>query len=244
MNFLRLSAIMLTLMSILFAFFFLTTDHKAAFAVEAEGTQKFGIYIEPEERLFEVANMAPGDYVERQIIVKNIGQRGFSYTLSAVLHIGDKLFNVFTISIKNKEGHTLYQGNLRELDDLHLGALETSEEEPLLIEVVFPGQYGNEYQGESIYASLLFKAMDQRDDEGDDDFDSHGNGGNGGNGEGGTPPTEETEEVIVPDEEDVLAPIETENPQMPNTGIPSRLPYYLFGSMAVLSGLLLGFKKL
>lgn len=172
-NLWRLSVLILTLISILFAYMLFNTDHKFAFAVEAEGNKKFGITLEPSDRLFDVANMAPGDHIEKQIVVKNIGKLGFTYYLSAVLEKGDKLFDVFTISIKEKAGRVFYQGKLKELKNLHLGALESSEEEAFIIDVLFPAESGNEFQGEQISVSFLFEATERQTDEEDDHSDSH-----------------------------------------------------------------------
>lgn len=224
------------------------------YAVELEAKCS-GITIDQTD-LFNITNLYPGQppsESKQPLKIKNTGNSDFQSSITSKLTSGDqKLFDVLKLNILDDKGVAVYSGSLGGLTGQSLGTIGPRASKTLGFTLELPADVDNSYQNLSTSFQFTIAASGGSGDDGDDgddgdngdDESNGGNENNENNENNAPPPSEEPEEVIVPDKEDVLAPVETENPQMPNTGIPSRLPYYLVGSMAVFSGLLLGFKKL
>ena len=212
------------------------------YAVELKANDS-GITIDQTD-LFNITNLYPGQppsESKQPLKIKNTGNSDFQCSITSKLTSGDqKLFDVLKLNILDDKGVAVYNGSLGNLTEQSLGTIRPRASKTLDFALELPADVDNSYQNLGTSFQFTIVASGGSGDDGD----NGSNGGNGNNDNNGPPPSEEPEEVVVPDEEDVFAPVETENPQMPNTGIPSRLPYYLVGSMAVLSGLVLGFKKL
>lgn len=119
--------------------------------VSAEGENdttenEIAISISPEEGLFDISNMKPGDWAPRTITVQNSGSKDFVYQMQLQNKGETKLFNELLLEIKAGETE-LYQGKLAELKSLPARNLTSGTEENLDITIRFPEHLGNDFQG-------------------------------------------------------------------------------------------------
>ncbi|MBD8033821.1 M73 family metallopeptidase [Solibacillus merdavium] len=114
---------------------------------------EINISLSPEETLFDITNMKPGDWAPRTITVKNIGSKDFDY-LMQIQNSGDEmLFNELLLEIKAAD-EELYQDKLADFKSLPIRKLATGNEENLDVTIRFPEHLGNEFQG--LHASFDF----------------------------------------------------------------------------------------
>lgn len=150
--------------------------------VKAE--EKITIDILPEEVLFNIDNMKPGDWAPRTVIVQNNGVLDFDYYVSMEPN-GDslKLYNELTIEISDGE-QLLYNGYLKDFNELTSRSLESFTEEELNFTIRFPEHLGNDFQGLSANFSLLFIAEGENNDDDEQSVagavSSDGNSSSGG----------------------------------------------------------------
>lgn len=104
------------------------------------------ISLSPEENLFDISNMKPGDWAPRTITVQNSGNTDFVYHMQLQNNGEKKLFNELLLEIKAGDIE-LYQGKLAELESLPERKLTSGTEENLDITIRFPEHLGNEFQG-------------------------------------------------------------------------------------------------
>lgn len=131
-------------------------------SVSASG--EITIDILPEEVLFNIDNMKPGDWAPRSVVVQNNGILDFDYFIS-VRPYGDskKLYNELLLEISDAE-EILYNGKLQDFNGLPARNLVSSSEETLEFTVRFPEHLGNEFQGLNANFYLLFTAEGEDDD--------------------------------------------------------------------------------
>lgn len=104
------------------------------------------IGLSPQDLLFDINNMKPGDWVPRTLTVKNLGSKDFDYQMT-LRNSGDKkLFNELLLEIK-ADGKELYQGKLAAFKSLPARNLTNGSEESLAITIRFPEELGNDFQG-------------------------------------------------------------------------------------------------
>ncbi|WP_087972556.1 LPXTG cell wall anchor domain-containing protein [Oceanobacillus rekensis] len=129
--------------------------------VKAE--DKITIDILPEEVLFNVDNMKPGDWAPRTVIVQNNGGLNFDYYVSVEPN-GDskKLYNELIVEIHDAD-QLLYNGHLKDFSGLPPRSLESTTEEELNFTIRFPVHLGNDYQGLDANFSILFTAEGMED---------------------------------------------------------------------------------
>lgn len=104
------------------------------------------ISISPQNALFNINNMKPGDWAPRTITVKNSGSKDFGYQMQLRNDGEEKLFNELLLEIKAGE-EELYQGNLASFKSLPIRKLATGSDENLDITIRFPEHLGNDFQG-------------------------------------------------------------------------------------------------
>lgn len=150
--------------------------------VKAE--DKITIDILPKEVLFNIDNMKPGDWAPRTVIVQNNGILDFDYYVSMEPN-GDslKLYNELTVEISDGE-QLLYNGYLKDFNELSSRSLESFTEEELNFTIRFPEHLGNDFQGLSANFSLLFTAEGENNDVDEQSVagavSSNGNSSSGG----------------------------------------------------------------
>ncbi|MFA1821321.1 hypothetical protein ACDX78_14290 [Virgibacillus oceani] len=159
---------------------------KSAFADDG-----ISLDVTPEDILFQVENMKPGDWAPRTSVIQNNGQKAFYYSMYIQSEDTNKLFNELLLEITVSETE-LYNGKLADFENLEERNLEPKEEEELEITIRFPEHLGNDFQGLNSVFSFIFTADSQIDDTsvevdgfvGSDD-DSFALGGSGSSSVGG-----------------------------------------------------------
>lgn len=134
-------------------------------ADEKSNTDKneINISLSPNDTLFDVSNMKPGDWAPRTITIANSGTQDFVYHMQ-VRNSGEeeKLFNELLLEIKAGEME-LYQGKLAAFTSLSERDLTSGSEENLDITIRFPEHLGNDFQGLS--AAFVFDFTAEGTDE-------------------------------------------------------------------------------
>ena len=150
--------------------------------VHAWGAPKKLISLDPDNVLFDVRNMAPGDWAVRELTVENVGDTEISYHPVVAFKDGSrKLFNELKLQIHLEEKE-LYKGKLADLTKLEARKLAKSKKESLTLRVDFPPELGNEFQGLAAKFIIGVTAKEETDSA------APGLGGSGtGTGSGGKP---------------------------------------------------------
>ncbi|MGP4064535.1 hypothetical protein ACTWPF_06390 [Oceanobacillus sp. M65] len=150
----------------------------AAEANEADASKELDIQLTPNDYLFQVPNMKPGDWAPRDLKISNDGRQDFSYHVElANTTEEEKLFNELIIEVAD-EDEQLYKGNLPNFA-IPDRSLDVGEQEELKLTVYFPDHLGNEFQGLETEFVLIFTAEGEEDQQ-----DSISVGGNVSNGDG------------------------------------------------------------
>jgi len=128
-------------------------------AVEAESD--LSITTSPSSSFINAPNMTPGQQVTAPLTVKNEGTLDFSYDIDAVMENGsDMYFNALDLVIKDSTQNILYNGKLKDLNNLVLGVLGAGGTDVFDFIVGFPGECGNEYQGLSTGVTFVLDAVE------------------------------------------------------------------------------------
>lgn len=130
------------------------------FASEGENAE-INLKIMPEDSLFEIDNMKPGDWAPRSIEVQNRGEMDFRYGVTMQNNGDEKLFNELLLEI-NDDVNELYNGKLAEFESLPLRELGTGHKEELDVTIRIPEHLGNEFQGLEVHFSLIFTATGEK----------------------------------------------------------------------------------
>ncbi len=130
-----------------------------AFANEGD-EKEIDMTVMPEDTLFDIDDMKPGDWAPRTIEVLNSGTMDFRYSVSLENNGEKKLFNEMLLEINDDED-TLYNGKLADFDQLSLRELASKKDEQLQMTIHFPEHLGNEFQGLDVHFSLIFTAEEK-----------------------------------------------------------------------------------
>lgn len=146
-------------------------------AAEEENEQEITINILPEDVLFDIPNMKPGDWAPRTVVIQNNGDMEFEYVTTLRNESeSEKLFNELVLEVSDGEGE-LYNGKIADFNALSARFLAPSNEEELRFTVRFPEHLGNEFQGLAAQFSLIFSAEGNQSDT--DEVVSEGTIGSG-----------------------------------------------------------------
>lgn len=121
-------------------------------------SNEINLSITPDDILFNIENMKPGDWAPRSITVNNSGNQEFDYMMTVENQGEDKLFNELLLSIQDQKEQILYDGKLSDFESLNSRYLNAGDHEDLHITVTFPEHLGNEFQGASSSFSFIFYA--------------------------------------------------------------------------------------
>lgn len=114
----------------------------------------------PNQYLFTINNMKPGDTAERTLTIQNRGESDFRYSTEHKFKKGSKkLFNEFLLKVSDSNG-TLYEGKLKDFKGLPERFLKANTEEDIRFSVKFPDALGNEFQGLTFETAFLFYIED------------------------------------------------------------------------------------
>ncbi|GAB3056830.1 LPXTG cell wall anchor domain-containing protein [Virgibacillus ainsalahensis] len=132
---------------------------------EEEEKEEIKINILPENVLFDVSNMKPGDWAPRTVVIQNDGMKEFEYVTSLRNDSNsNKLFNELLLEVRDEQGE-LYDGKLADFDELPPRILDNGTEEELEFTVRFPEHLGNDFQGLDAQFALLFSARGEMEEE-------------------------------------------------------------------------------
>ncbi|WP_151733566.1 hypothetical protein [Paenibacillus tengchongensis] len=104
-------------------------------------------------------NMQPGDEMSSEYTVINDGNERFTYYVDFKYQSGSKeLFEVLQMTLE-KEGVTLYSGAMSAAEGrVAIGSLPGGGQEKIRMDVIFPPEAGNEFQGKSASVAFEFSA--------------------------------------------------------------------------------------
>ncbi|ADU28591.1 LPXTG cell wall anchor domain-containing protein [Evansella cellulosilytica] len=112
----------------------------------------------PHSVLFEVDNMKPGDWADRQLTIQNRGDVDFTYHMEVEKTSGsDKLYHGLALEVYDGS-ELLYEGSLGGFTGFEPRYLEALHEEDFLLTVRFPTELGNDYQGLDAEVEFTFIA--------------------------------------------------------------------------------------
>ncbi|WLR54367.1 LPXTG cell wall anchor domain-containing protein [Mesobacillus subterraneus] len=112
----------------------------------------------PNGYLFNVSNIKPGDWMPRDLVIKNDGKQDFKYTAQVVETKSYKgLFEELLLLVK-KENYVLFDGKLKDFKGLSPRVLSSGTQETLFFQVTMPYELGNEFQGSAAEAEIIFYA--------------------------------------------------------------------------------------
>ncbi|WP_438496225.1 hypothetical protein [Paenibacillus sp. IHBB 3054] len=106
-----------------------------------------------------MSNMQPGDATTSDYTVINEGHERFNYFVDFKFTSGDEeLYNILQMTLQ-KEGVILYSGVMSEAEGrVAIGTLTGGSQEVLQMDVSFPLEAGNEYQGKTTSVDFIFSA--------------------------------------------------------------------------------------
>lgn len=132
----------IALFSFLFSYFYFIPNIVGAESIEDE------VVIDryPEEAIFKLENMKPGDTAYRTLIIQNNHDRDLLYTMQLVNLGEEKLYNELLLRITYKDEIVFY-GKLKDYTGVIDRPLSSNTEELVEFDLKFPEELGNEYQG-------------------------------------------------------------------------------------------------
>ena len=104
-------------------------------------------------------NMKPGDEMSSEYTIINDGTEGFDYFVDFKFISGDvELYNILQMTLE-KEGVIIYSGVMSEAAGrVTIGSLAGGEKSVIQMDVTFPWEAGNEYQGKATTVAFEFSA--------------------------------------------------------------------------------------
>ncbi|WP_175614540.1 TasA family protein [Piscibacillus halophilus] len=187
----------------------------------------------PDQVIFDVNNIKPGDWFEREFTVENDGDLDIVYYIdSRMINGSEKLYNHMNLTIKDSSGDVLYNGKLGDYKGLEYRELAIGEKDELMLIAEFPPESGNEYQGLKTNFVIRVNAREEpidvpEDIENPDEQDREQDDPASGVGDsGGDKDSTDGEQVKG-------------NSALPQTG--EQIPYlfYIIGGIFLLSGVTL-----
>lgn len=118
----------------------------------------------PDQMLFQIENMKPGDWSTETYIVSNNRQEKAHYVLTSRFSGGsEKLYNQLQLTVNQGEDK-LFQGELPAFHDFDIKTLDTGEVAQFEFRIDFPSGLGNEFQGLVTHFDILVQAEDRLED--------------------------------------------------------------------------------
>ncbi|OMD62606.1 hypothetical protein [Paenibacillus odorifer] len=104
-------------------------------------------------------NMQPGDETNSEYTIINAGSEGFNYYVDFKFISGDaELYDILQMTLE-KEGVIIYSGVMSEAAGrVAIGSLAGGEQSVIQMDVIFPWEAGNEYQGKTTTVAFEFSA--------------------------------------------------------------------------------------
>ncbi|MBT2663890.1 M73 family metallopeptidase, partial [Bacillus sp. ISL-45] len=121
-------------------------------------TKEIDINITPNGYLFKVSNIKPGDWMPRDLVVKNDGKQDFKYTAQVGETKSYKGLLEELLLLVKKDTHVLFDGKLKDFKGLNPRVLSKGAQETLFFQVTMPYELGNEFQGSAAEFEIIFYA--------------------------------------------------------------------------------------
>ncbi|MBY0155871.1 CalY family protein [Cytobacillus oceanisediminis] len=158
--------------------------------------------------LFKVENLKPGDWMPRNITIKNDGNQDFKYTSNIGKSKSIKgLFEELELEVK-KDTKMLYEGKLKDFKGFSPRELGKGTEETLFFQVTMPEHLGNEFQNSAAEVEIIFLAEATGDSGTDNETPGSGDNNSGG-GTNTSPPS--TDATVIPEKVNKLPNTATNN---------------------------------
>jgi hypothetical protein len=112
--------------------------------------------------LFNISNMKPGDWGQRELSIKNGGDRNFYYSIVVTNNSkNNKLYDELELKILtiDKE-QVLFNGKLKDYKKFEPKFLKKEASDHLLFTVIMPYELGNEFQGTNANFEIKITAED------------------------------------------------------------------------------------
>lgn len=118
------------------------------------------ILIPNEKFLFDISNMKPGDWAERELRVKNGGAKDFNYTIRIDNKQSDrKLFNELELKVyQGGKSNLIFDDKLKDFNGFKPKHLKKGATDSLFFQVEMPYELGNEFQKTSAYFEIMIVA--------------------------------------------------------------------------------------
>lgn len=111
------------------------------------GNPGINIATSPDKVFFNLNNLKPGDSFTKTLTVYNHGKQDFKYLFSnRFLNGSEKFYNELILTITDNK-KKLFNGKLKDFEDLNPRALKKGASEELVFSLKIPYDLGNEYQG-------------------------------------------------------------------------------------------------
>lgn len=160
------------------------------------------------EFLFEVKNLKPGDWMPRNITIRNDGNQDFKYTSNIGKSKSIKgLFEELELEVK-KDTKMLYEGKLKDFKGFSPRELAKGTEETLFFQVTMPEHLGNEFQNSAAEVEIIFLAEATGEPRTDNETPGSGDNNSGG-GTNTSPPA--TDATVIPEKVNKLPNTATNN---------------------------------
>lgn len=104
-------------------------------------------------------NMEPGDETQSEYTIINAGNEAFNYYVDFKLLSGDEeMFDILQMTLE-KEGAIIYSGVMSKASGrVAIGSLAGGAQNAIKMNVIFPSEAGNEYQGKAATVAFDFSA--------------------------------------------------------------------------------------
>ncbi|MGP4040713.1 LPXTG cell wall anchor domain-containing protein [Gracilibacillus sp. D59] len=115
--------------------------------------------------LFDLENLKPGDWADREITVSNQSNNAITYDIDLRYIDGSELF-YNQLSLEIKQGDTiLFHDKLSNFSMITALPLSANSEEKIDFSLTFPAESGNEFQGLTTNAEIVITAYDDTETE-------------------------------------------------------------------------------
>lgn len=127
------------------------------FTLPTVSKASMNLVVYPNDKLFDLENMKPGDWAPRNIQIENHGEEAFEYQVHTESIGDEKLFNQLKVQVKYVET-VIFEGHLKDFNHIDPKLLEANEADDLEITLFFPEELGNEYQGLQAHFNIIITA--------------------------------------------------------------------------------------
>lgn len=166
------------------------------------------ILIPNEKFLFNISNMKPGDWAERELRVKNGGEKDFNYSIRVDNKQSDrKLFNELDLKVyEGDKSILIFDDKLKNFTGFKPKPLKKGVTDSLFFQVEMPYELGNQFQQTSAYFEIIIVAAANTSTTPEDSDDPVKQ-----------PDSNVKPTPVNPGTNDTQLPVASQGPKLPNT---------------------------